>query len=249
VRFRVVRERLCPFHDRPAGAVHFQERPMIAVTASSPATTRGRQVAQHAVSTTINPQPEWHTAFLRLVPKIRQHARVRFRQLNPADREEAVQEVIARTMLEFLRLLERGKGRLIYAGPLARYAVAQVRQGRRVGGQLNIRDVSSHYCRARKGVSLESLDRCDDASGQWQEILVEDRRSTPADIAATRIDVRAWLQTLPRRSRRLAERLATGESTSCAARLFGISPSRVSQLRRELHCAWKTFQGESASAL
>ena len=69
--------------------------------------------------------------------------------------------------------------------------------------------------------------------------------ATPADIAASRIDVREWLQTLPRRSRRLAERLATGESTSGAAQMFGISPSRVSQLRRELYGAWNTFQGES----
>ena len=94
--------------------------------------------------------------FLRLVPSIRQHAQIRFRHVNPADREDAVQEVIARSLLQFLRLLELGKEHLIFAGPLARYAVAQVRGGRRVGGQLNIRDVSSPYCRARKGVSLDS---------------------------------------------------------------------------------------------
>ncbi len=194
-------------------------------------------------------QPPWHAVFLQLVPRIRQHAEIRFRHTNPADREDAVQEVIARSLLQFLRLLELGKEHLIYAGPLARYAVAQVRGGRRVGGQLNIRDVSSQYCRARKGVPLDSLDGFDDASDQWQEVLVEDRHATPAEIAAARIDVREWLQTLPQRSRQLAERLATGESTSSAAKIFGISRSRVSQLRRELHCAWNAFQDESGSAL
>jgi hypothetical protein len=193
--------------------------------------------------------PTWHAVFLRLVPRIRQHAQIRFRHVNPADREDAVQEVIARSLIQFLRLLELGKEHLIYAGPLARYAVAQVRGGRRVGGKLNIRDVSSQYCRARKGVSLDSLDRFDEASGQWREVLVEDRRATPADIAASRIDVFDWFQTLPGRSRRLAERLAIGESTSGAAKMFGISRSRVSQLRREMHCAWNAFQGESSSAL
>jgi hypothetical protein len=187
--------------------------------------------------------------FLRLIPRIRQHAQIRFRHTNTADREEAVQEVIARSLLQFLRLLELGKEHLIYAGPLARFAVAQVRGGRRVGGELNVRDVSSSYCQARKGVLLDSLNRYDDASESWQEALVEDRRATPADLAAARIDVREWLETLPERSRHLAEQLATGESTSCAAKNFGISSSRVSQLRRELECTWNTFQGESSYAL
>jgi hypothetical protein len=186
---------------------------------------------------------------LRLVPRIRQHALFRFRHVNEADREDAVQEVIARSLIQFLRLLELGKEHLIFAAPLARYAVAQVRGGRRVGGQLNIGDVSSQYCRTRKGVLLDSLDRADEAAGQWQEVLLEDRRATPADLAASRIDVRDWFQTLPQRSRHLAETLATGESTSGAAKLFSISRSRVSQLRRELHHAWNTFQGESASTV
>jgi hypothetical protein len=214
-----------------------------------PSATARHLLAENESSLEAVQQPTWHAAFLRLVPRIRQHAQIRFRHVNEADREDAVQEVIARSLIQFLRLLELGKEHLIFAGPLARYAVAQVRGGRRVGGQLNIRDVSSQYCRARNGVSLDSLDRVDEASGQWQDVLVEDRRATPADIAASRIDVRDWFQTLPRRSRHLAETLATGESTSGAAKLFGISRSRVSQLRRELHQAWNTFQSESTLAI
>jgi DNA-directed RNA polymerase specialized sigma24 family protein len=213
------------------------------------AIARDRQAAETRRPSDVNEQSHWQAEFLRLVPRIRRYAEMRFRHVNPADRDDAVQEVIARALLQFLRLWELGKADLIYAGPLARYAVAQVRGGRRVGGRLNIRDVSSTYCRARKGVSLESLDRCDDASDCWQEVLVEDRQATPADVAAARIDVREWLRSLPRRNRRLAERLATGESTSGAAQMFGISRSRVSQLRRELKCAWNTFQGEPAAAL
>ena len=189
---------------------------MIASIDAPTLAARGLRDDQHITSFDVKQPPRWHENFLRLVPRIRQHAQLRFRGLNPADREDAVQEVVARSLLEFLRLLERGKEHLIYAGPLARYAVAQVRGGRRVGGRLNIRDVSSPYCRARKGVSLSSLDRWDVAAGRWEEVLVEDRRTTPADLAAARIDIRAWLHTLPRRSRRLAERLATGESTSGA---------------------------------
>jgi DNA-directed RNA polymerase specialized sigma24 family protein len=217
------------------------------IDSSSPA-VRGRTTLQLAVDLKTRKRPTWHSAFLRMLPSIRRHAEVRFRHVNATDREDAVQEVIARALLDYLRLIERGKEAVAFAGPLARYAVAQVRRGRRVGGRLNIRDVSSEYCRVRKGVLLESLDR-DENSSDWREVLVEDRHSTPAEIAATRIDVGEWLKTLPGRSRRLAERLATGETTSDAAQLFGISPARVSQLRRELHHAWNSFQAETDSTL
>src|SRR6185436_56192 len=119
-----------------------------------------------------------------------------FRHLSPELREELVQETIARALLDYLRLVERGKEQIARAGPLARYAVAQVRRGRRVGGRLNIDDVSSDYCRQHKDVSLESLDRRDEISGGWQEILVANRHSTPAEIAAVRIDMYQWLETL-----------------------------------------------------
>jgi DNA-directed RNA polymerase specialized sigma subunit len=77
---------------------------------------------------------------------------------------------------------------------------------------------------------------------------VEDRRSTPANVAEVRIDVAEWLQTLPNRSRRLVERLVIGESTSEAAQWLGVSPGRISQLRRELCRAWYAFQGEVVPA-
>ena len=70
----------------------------------------------------------------------------------------------------------------------------------------------------------------------WQEVLVEDRRASgPAEIAACRIDSSAWLASLPDRNRDIAEQLlATSESTTAAARQFGLTAGRVSQLRREL---------------
>ena len=73
--------------------------------------------------------------------------------------------------------------------PLARFAVAQTCAGRRVGGQLSIHDVSSRHCQQNRGVTLQCSNRIDQATGAWEQILVEDRSSTPADIAATvRID-------------------------------------------------------------
>ena len=77
---------------------------------------------------------------------------------------------------------------------------------------------------------------------------MEDKHSTPADVATTRIDFADWLESLPERTRHVAETLATGETTACVARMFGLSASRISQLRRELYQAWRVFQGEVAPA-
>ena len=97
-------------------------------------------------------------------------------------------------------------------------------------------------------MSVEQLDRFDDPTGEWQELVVEDRHSGPAEVATTRVDFAAWLESLPKRTRRVAETLATGEATSHVARIFGLTPGRVSQLRRELYDAWRVFTGEVVPA-
>jgi hypothetical protein len=81
----------------------------------------------------------------------------------------------------------------------------------------------------------------------WQEMLVEDRRSRPADVAALRIDFGDWLRGLSRRVRKIAGLLASGETTGGVARLVGLTCGRISQLRRELERSWRVFQGELAA--
>ena len=127
---------------------------------------------------------------------------------------------------------------------LARYGVAQVRDGRRVGAKLNIRDPLSRYCQKRKGVVVERLDVFDEEENAWAEAVVVDTRSAPVpDIVAFRCDFPAWLNTLRRRDRRIAETLALGHSTSAVAKRFDVSARRVSQLRRELAVSWQQFTG------
>jgi hypothetical protein len=184
--------------------------------------------------------------FLAMLPKIRRQAAYRLRRLPAEKRAEAIQEVVANTFVSYVHLIERGKAELAFAGPLARYAACQYLQGRRVGSSMNGDDVTSAYCRQKKGISLQQLDRIDESTGEWEQLVVEDRHSTPADIAATRVDFRAWLESLPERTRHVAETLATGEATSHVARMFDCSASRVSQLRRELYRGWLAFTGEVA---
>lgn len=185
--------------------------------------------------------PGWHRQFLIMLPAIRRHAQISFRHLDVEARQEAVQEVICNAMAAFRRLVELRKQDVAYPSALARYGVAQVRAGRRLGGSLNVRDVTSTHCQRMKGMQVDRLDHFDQEEMCWQEILVEDRKAGPAETAASRIDFGNWLATLPGRQRRIASTLATGESTQVAARKFRVTAGRISQLRRELQEAWEAF--------
>ena len=189
-----------------------------------------------------------HDRFLTMLPQIRAQARVAFGSKSPERREELIAEVFANCWVAFVRLMERGLGDVVYPTPLAQYAIRQVRSGRKVGGSLNVNDVSSGYAQKSKGFSMESLDQYSQRKKQWKEILVEDRHTGPAETAASRIDVGEWLRSLPKRSRRIAETLALGETTKKAARKHGVSAGRISQLRRELKGNWEAFQGELVTA-
>jgi hypothetical protein len=189
----------------------------------------------------------WHAGFLAMLPTIQKQVRVAFRHLDPEAREEAIQEALANAAVAYCRLFERGKVDLAYPTVLANYAVFQVKDGRKVGSRLNVRDVSSQYAQMRKGITLERLDQFDKEDQRWQEILVEDRHAGPAEVAATRMDFGAWLQSLPKRLRKVAKVLAAGETTGKAARMFRVSAGRISQLRRELQESWMGFQGEAVA--
>ena len=186
--------------------------------------------------------------FLSLLPSIREQARFAFRHEQRERQQELVAEVAANAFVAFARLVERGLLEVVYATPLAQYAIKQVRDGRRVGAKLNVRDVSSEYAQRSKCFKVERLDKFDDRKGEWKEVLIEDRHAGPADTAAARIDVADWFARLPRHKRNIAQTLATGETTKNAARKFHVSSGRISQTRRELQQLWDDFQGEAVFA-
>jgi hypothetical protein len=186
--------------------------------------------------------------FLSILPAIREQARFAFRKEDPERRQELTAEVVANCWAAFVRLVERGLIDVVYPTPLAGYAIKQILVGRRVGAKLNVRDVSSEYCQARKQITVERLDQFDERKGEWKEVLVEDRHAGPADTAAARIDIGEWFDSLPKTKRRIAKTLATGETTKRTAKKFHVSPGRISQTRRELQQAWREFQGEAVFA-
>jgi hypothetical protein len=163
-----------------------------------------------------------------------------------ATTDDAVQEVIANTLVAYARLARQGRADAASATSLARYAVGQYWEGRWVGTRMNVQDVTSDYCQRRKHVDVESLDHWDTNDQEWKEVHVEDRTITPADLAASRLDVPAWLGSLSSRLRKVAEALAIGESCGYVAKTFGISATRVSQLRRELQESWSDFHASNS---
>lgn len=187
-------------------------------------------------------------AFLKLLPAIQRDASIAFRRLDLPAREEAVLDVVAYAFVAFSRLIERGRADRVFAAPLARFGIKQARCGRRVGERLDCKDVMSRSCQMRHGYCVESLSRQDKETGEWQEIVVQDRHSTPAEVAAARIDISAWLASLSRRNRAIALTLAKGEPTFRVARRFRLSSARISQLRRELHDNWHQYQGNADPA-
>jgi hypothetical protein len=178
-----------------------------------------------------------------MLPRIRRQAYRAFGHLDIELRDELVAEAVAFAFCAFVGLARQGRLALAYPTPLADYAIRRVCSGRKAACRLNRNDVLSHYARRSNGLSIKRLDRRDEISGQWTQILVEDRHAGPAETAAARIDVSAWLRTLSKRNRRIAQALAVGEANSAVAERFGLSCGRISQLRAWFRTAWEQFQG------
>jgi hypothetical protein len=182
----------------------------------------------------------WQTAFLALLPAIeRQIGRVVI-QIPVHERQEARQAILVNAALAFARLAELDRIHLAYPKPLVQYGLKHFRSGRLIGSRTNSNDVGSQSCRRKHGCCAKPLET-------WKASLVEARGMTPADIAALRIDFGDWFESLSDRDQRLTNALARGESTSVVAKMFRITSSRVSQLRRELYESWQRFLGEAAS--
>ena len=197
-----------------------------------------------------DPDPRNHryaAKFLVLLPLIQRLARRAFRRYGVEERQELIAEVVANCWAAFVRLMDRDCEERVFATPLARYAIRQVRDGRRIGTTRNVNDLSSSYAQQQRDFRLERLDRYSPSQHRWKEILVEDRHAGPAATAAARIDIAAWLRSLPVRPRRVAETLANGETTGRVARRVRLSAGRISQIRRELRRGWDDFQGDAAA--
>ncbi len=177
-----------------------------------------------------------------------------FRRLRPQEYEEKLADARATAWHAWHGLVfKKGKDPVeVGVHGIANNAIRYVRNGRKLGcGGISGRgamDVYHRKAQAKCGFRMISLDSGDDipaaSSGkvEWRDWLAEDNKVTPADEAAFRVDFANWLAALPERKRRVAELLAEGHEGVVVARLVGIAPSRVCQLRRELEAGWQEFQ-------
>lgn len=179
--------------------------------------------------------------FLDLLPTIQRHARRAFRKHHAEQRHDFIQEAIAAAFVSFHRLLERGREQLAFPAALARFAIRRVYSGRRIGTDTNRNDVLSPAAWRQRGLTVQQSDPLDEVNG-WNETFVEDTQTPVPDQVCFRIDFPDWLSSLSDRDRQIAEALGGGAMTRDAAREFGLSPARVSQLRQELRDSWSTFQ-------
>jgi hypothetical protein len=187
----------------------------------------------------------FHQQFLTMLPMIRRQAYIAFRGQRPEAQEEFVAEVIANAYCAYMRLVCRNKQTVAFPTPLAQFAIRQVRAGRRVGCSLNSNDLLSSWARKRHGLTIEQLDQSDNRSGAWHQLLVEDRQAGPAETAAARLDVAAWLGSLSKRQRRIAKTLAVLLTPSMQERPFlaytNLSYRLTDELRAIRRCVRRTL--------
>ena len=191
----------------------------------------------------------WQAGFMSVLPAVATHANIQFRRLSPERREDAVQEAIASACVSYRSLAAKGRPHAARPSTLATFAVNHVRNGRHVGGSQDpARDALSPAAQARHRFRTTGYDVYDRDTGGWRQLAVADRRDPVPDTAAFRIDFARWLRTLARRDQRIISALIGGDGTGAVAGRFGLSPARVSQLRRRYEQLWRAFHGEHARA-
>ena len=188
---------------------------------------------------------DFQQQFETLLPRFEEAARFAFRNLRPADRDEAVADVCAATWSAWHGLIQRGKDPL-EVGPygILTNAIRYVRSGRRIGNKGSGRgriDLWSHSAQKVRGFRMVSLASAQQ-EGELRAWIAGDHRCTPAEHAAFLIDFEDWLGRLPERRRRSAELLSQGYGTGEVARRLGVTPGAISQARTELAKNWNEFQ-------
>jgi hypothetical protein len=181
-----------------------------------------------------------------LLPRIEVHAQLVFRHVRcPGKKADAIGETIAVAWKWFLSLEAKGKDVNEFISVLASYAARHVRAGRKLCGMEKSKDVLSPLAQTKRCFTVSKLPDLSTLTGTpMEEALHDNTRSPVPDQVAFRCDFPRWRSSRCDRDRRLIDELMLGERTLDIARRHGLTPGRISQLRRELHTDWQRFCGE-----
>jgi hypothetical protein len=185
----------------------------------------------------------WQSSFVAMLPEIQQKLHLAFCRLDPEAREDAIEEGVVHSLLAYIRLHKQGRAEAATPSSLAWYSSRLVKRGRPAAGRMNGKEPLSRYGQISNDIEVELQ------PGNWIDAIVQDKRAPVADQVAAKMDVGAWFATLTQRMKQIAKDLAFGCSTSEVARKHGVTPGRISQLRRSLEDSWAAFQQEAAPAL
>jgi hypothetical protein len=191
-----------------------------------------------------------HAAFLAILPRLEAHARAAFRRVRcPHRHDDHVAEAVALAWQWFVRLARRGKDASHFLVALADFAASAVHNGRFLVGAEAPKDVLSPLARRRHGFVVRCLvEHGALTDGTIAEALRDNTRTPVPEQVSFRLDFPAWLRRRGRRDRRLVRALLRGGRTHEVSQQFGLSPARVSQLRREFYEDWTCFTADPAEA-
>jgi hypothetical protein len=181
--------------------------------------------------------------FLAILPRIQRHGQIAFRHVRcPTRREEALAEMIALAWQWCLSLARRGKDPRRFPLALATYAARAVQAGRRLCGQEKANDALSPRAQQRHDFTIHSLPDGSSLAGNVLDEALHDNTQTPVpDQVSFRLDFPAWLCTYSERNRQVIRDLMSGQRTMEVSRKYGLSPGRISQLRRQFMQDWERF--------
>jgi hypothetical protein len=206
---------------------------------------------------------ELHARFLDILPRIELHGHIYFRHLKAHRKADAIQEMRALAWLWYVRLINRGRDTQDFVATFVTLLARAVNSGRRLAGMMKAKDVMNPAAQMRHGFKVEPLPGSTrtfhdhlyaSLKGQklhdaFEERLCDNTVTPVVDQVCFRLDFPAFLETLTPRERRMIATMIRNERTLDLSKEFEVSPSRISQMRREFHDGWKRFISEDGTSL